>query len=64
MIPPGVCEVFIRSFLHVQIHCLLARKLQTSICAGSGAELDYNSTGHCSAFTTTLTMATIVHLQT
>lgn len=50
-------------FLHVQIPCLLAQKPQTSTCACSGGELHYNSTAHYSAFATTLSLATILHLQ-
>lgn len=40
----------------------IGKKPQTSTCVCSRAELDYNYAVHCSAFTATLTMPTILHL--
>lgn len=59
VIPPGLCGVFIHCFSACANSLFIGTKPQTSTCAGSGGELDYNSTAHYSAFTTTLSLATI-----
>lgn len=64
MIPPGLCRVFIHCCSTCANSLFIGKKSQTSMCVCSGAELDYNSTAHSSAFTAALNVATILHLQT